>query len=159
MWWGIRRLGNQETSRYEDKGGCFKATLTVSAPGAVTVKVPVLAASGVAGVTVTVAARSVRDALTRGGDGGGLGRGGDGVGLGGNGDAGECEVSVHDPVLRASVRAPSGDASVAALAGVNRRRTEALVPTPRVSVAVLGQMTRIAVAAGAVMDTVAPSLA
>ena len=78
--------------------------LTVSADGAFIVKDPVVAASGVAGVTVTVADGSVSDAAGgrgglggRGGDGGmlgdpdkaiGSGIGGDGAGLGGSGDGG-----------------------------------------------------------------------
>ena len=48
--------------------GCIKAILTartVSAPGAMIVNMPVLAASGVAGVTVTVAAGSVSVASAR----------------------------------------------------------------------------------------------
>ena len=66
---------------------------------------------------------------------------------------------VQEPVLRASVRDPSGDvtAAVAASAGVNRRTKEGLVPLPRESIAELGQMSRIATAVGALMVTVKPS--
>ena len=66
-------------------------------------------------------------------------------------------MSVHEPVLRASVRAPSGDATAAASAAVKRRTTEGLVVELRVRVAEVGQMTRIALAAGASMVRKTPS--
>ena len=63
----------------------------------------------------------------------------------------------QEPVLRASFRALSGDVTAAASAGVKRRKAgEEVVPFPRSSVAEVGQMSRMSVAAGAVMVTVAP---
>ena len=59
--------------------------------------------------------------------------------------------------MRASVRAASGDVAAAASAGVNRRTAEGLVVAPRESAAELGQMIRMAVAAGASMVMVSPS--
>ena len=59
--------------------------------------------------------------------------------------------------MRASVRAASGDVSAAASAGVKRRTAEGLVVAPKEIAAKLGQMIRMAVAAGASMVMVSPS--
>ena len=87
------------------------------------------------------------------------GGGNDNRGVENEGGAGgrECEASAQETVLRASVRAPSGNATAAASAGVNRRTTEALVAAPRWSFAEAGQMSRMAEAAGASMVTITPS--
>ena len=71
----------------------------------------------------------------------------------------ECEAGAQETVLRASVRASSGEATAAASAGVNRRTTEELVAAPRWSIAEPGQMIRMEEAAGASMATTTPSLA
>ena len=63
-------------------------------------------------------------------------------------------MSAQEPVSRASVRAPSGDVTAAASAGVKWRTTEELVPPSKLMVVPAGQMSRIAVALGAVMVTV-----
>ena len=63
-------------------------------------------------------------------------------------------MGIQEPVLRASVRASSGDATATASAEVNRRTTEEMVAALRWSFAEPGQMSRMAVAAGASMDTV-----
>ena len=63
-------------------------------------------------------------------------------------------MSAQEPVSRASVRAPSGDVTAAAWAGVKWRTTEELVPPSKLMVVPAGQMSRIAVALGAVMVTV-----
>ena len=69
------------------------------------------------------------------------------------------EVIAQKPESRASTRAASGDVTAAAPAGVKWRTAEELVPTPKLIVAAAGQMSRIAVAVGALMVTVAPCLA
>ena len=65
-------------------------------------------------------------------------------------------MSAQEPVSRASVRAPSGDATAAASAGVKWRTAEELVPAPKLIVVAAGQMSRMAVAVGALTVTVAP---
>ena len=68
-----------------------------------------------------------------------------------------CDVTGQESVWRASVRAASGDVTAAAWAGVNWRRAAELVPLPKFTVADVGQMSRIAVAVGALMVTVEPN--
>ena len=73
-------------------------------------------------------------------------------------DVRKCGERAQEPaVWRAFVRAASGDVTASASAGVNRCTMEGRVLAPRESFAELGQMSRIAVAAGASMLTVTPS--
>ena len=71
-------------------------------------------------------------------------------------DVGEGDVSAHELILRAFVRALSGDVTAAASAGVKRRMTDWSVVPLMLSVAEEGQMIRIAFAAGALMFTSTP---
>ena len=90
------------------------------------------------------------------GDRGG-GKGNRGVENEGGADGRECEAGAQEAVLRASARVPSGEATAAASAGVNRRTTEELVAAPSWSIAEPGQMSRMAEAAGASMVMITPS--
>ena len=90
------------------------------------------------------------------GDRGG-GNGNRGIEDEGGGDVRMRGAGAQEAVLSASVRAPSGDTTAAASAGVNRRMAEELVAAPRWSIAEAGQMSRMEEAAGASMATTTPS--